>query len=219
MRQRAYISRWRDRGAGRLLLIALSCIWPIAFARAQAEQPTLAAGAESRQKAAAAILEQHCVECHRGRLTRSGLDLTTREGLLKGGEGGPAIISGDAAKSRLYERVTHAAQPGMPYKREKLDDSKIAVLKAWIGDGAGYAAPLTKADGPDDWWSLKPLAKPPVPRVTSAVGAAWVRTPVDQFILARLEEKGLAPAGPAHKRTLLRRVMFDLLGLPPTPEE
>src|SRR5579872_7248730 len=166
MRQRAYISRWRDRGAGRLLLIALSCIWPIAFARAQAEQPTLAAGAESRQKAAAAILEQHCVECHGGRLTRSGLDLTTREGLLKGGAGGLAVVAGESAKSALVERITHAVEPGMPYKRDRLNDEQIALLRGWIDDGAPYSGPLRKGENADQWWSLRPLVKPAVPRLS-----------------------------------------------------
>jgi mono/diheme cytochrome c family protein len=168
---------------------------------------------------AAAILEKHCVECHGGRLTRSGFDLTTREGLLKGGDGGPVIVPADATASRLYKLVSHAAEPGMPYKRQKLADDEIAVLKAWIDGGGAYARPLKKGEPAEEWWSLKPLVKPAVPAVKSATDALWVRNPVDQFILAKLKEKGLAPSPPADKRTLLRRVMLDLIGLPPSPEE
>src|SRR5262249_12185080 len=94
-----------------------------------------------------------------------------------------------------------------------------ALLKAWLDDGAGYTGPLKKPAATDEWWSLKPLVKPAVPRPDSAAASAWVRSPVDQFVLAKLKEKGLAPSPPADKRTLLRRVMFDLVGLPPTPEE
>jgi hypothetical protein len=111
----------------------------------------------------------------------------------------------------------------MPYKREKLADDQIALIKAWIDDGAGYAGPLNKGDAGkdpgDEWWSLKPLVKPAVPNVESPADAAWSRGPVDQFILAKFKEKGLNPSRPADKRTLLRRVMFDLIGLPPTPDE
>ncbi len=171
------------------------------------------------QQAAATILERHCVECHGGRLTRSGLDLTTRDGLLKGGDSGPVVASDDAGKSRLYELVSHAAEPGMPYKRKKLADAEIAVLKAWIDSGAVYAGPLSKGEPVEEWWSLKPLVKPAVPEVKSSPDAGWAQTPVDQFILAKLTEKRLRPSPPADRRTLLRRVMFDLVGLPPTPEE
>src|SRR5207244_13602159 len=137
----------------------------------------------------------------------------------KGGDAGPAVVAGDTAKSPLYERVTHAIEPGMPYKRQKLSEDEIAALKAWLDDGSGYAAPLRKTSAAEDWWSLKPLVKPAVPKVSPALDAAWARTPIDQFVLAKLAEKGLAPSPPADKRTLLRRVMFDLVGLPPTPEE
>ena len=181
-----------------------------------------------RQRLAAEILEKHCVECHGGRLTRSGFDITTRDSLLKGGTGGTAIVPGESAKSRLYELVTHSAKPGMPYEREKLAADQIAQLKAWIDDGAGFAAPLNKGqagkDPAEEWWSLKPLVKPPIPKVDfpkveSTVDAAWGRNPIDHFILAGLKDQGLHPSRPAEKRTLLRRVMFDLVGLPPTPEE
>jgi mono/diheme cytochrome c family protein len=169
------------------------------------------------------ILERHCIECHGGKATRSGLCLTTREGLLKGGESGAPLIPGKGQESRLEKLVSHAAQPGMPFRRKKLSDDQIAALRDWINAGAPYDRVLTarndraEKDG-DAWWSLKPLRQP-VPPVVPADRAAWAITPIDQFILARLIEKGLAPSPPAEKRTLLRRVMLDLVGLAPTPEQ
>src|SRR5262245_36898948 len=201
------------------LVCAVPGLCLFALSRLVAGEPASETDVKSRQKAAAAILEQHCVECHGGRLTRSGLDLATREGLLKGGVGGPAFIAGETARSPLFERITHAVEPGMPFKRKKLADGEIALLRSWLDDGAGYSGPLRKLETEDEWWSLRPLLKPAVSKSLSAADAAWVRTPVDPFILAKLKEKGLAPSPPADKRTLLRRVMFDLTGLPPTPAE
>ena len=169
---------------------------------------------------AAAILEKHCVECHGGRTTRGGFDLTTREGLLKGGDFGVAVTPKEANASRLIEQIEQTADPKMPFKRPKLSEDEIATLKAWINAGAEYTGRLQKPDTSDEWWSLKPLAKPPVPAIKAGEKhSAWCRTPVDQFILAKLNEKGLHPSSEAERRTLLRRVTLDLIGLPPTPAE
>jgi mono/diheme cytochrome c family protein len=214
--------RTRRAGSAGGLIVCAAVVVVFYFhslAQIPADEPTREAAIQARQKAAVAILEKHCVECHGGRLTRGGFDLTTREGLLKGGAGGAAFLTGEVAKSPLYERITHAAEPGMPYKRQKLGVEDIALLKAWLDDGAGYSGTLQKQDAADEWWSLKPLVKPAVPKVESPGDPAWVRTAVDHFVLARLHDKGLSPAPPAERRTLLRRVMFDLVGLPPTPEE
>jgi mono/diheme cytochrome c family protein len=187
--------------------------------QSRATEPPPATPEKPLATRAASILEQHCVECHGGRLTRGGLDLTTREGLLKGGDSGPAVVPTDAAKSRLYELVSHSTEPGMPYKRQKLSDDDIALLKLWIDGDAPYSGPLKKGEPADEWWSLKPLVKPAVPAVNTPADVAWVKTPIDHFIITQLNEKGLSPSGPADKRTLLRRVMFDLVGLPPTPSD
>jgi mono/diheme cytochrome c family protein len=198
---------------------ALPGLCLFAMSRLFANEPAPEADIKSRQKAAAALLEKHCVECHGGQLTRSGFDLTTREGLLKGGAGGPAFVAGESAMSPLFQRIKHSVEPGMPFQRKKLADNEIALLKAWLDDGAGYSAPLKKPAATDEWWSLRPLVKPAVPRLDSVAASAWARSPIDQFVLEKLKEKGLTPSPPADKRTLLRRVMFDLVGLPPTPEE
>ncbi|MBS0261430.1 MAG: PSD1 domain-containing protein [Planctomycetes bacterium] len=192
----------------------------VCLALALAEEPSDAersTAATARQ--ATALLETHCLDCHGGRFTRGGLDLTTREGLVKGGQHGPAVVSGDAASSRLLQQVQHQLEPGMPFKREPLAAGDIATLAAWIDGGAHYPAPLKCRAGGDDWWSLKPLVKPAPPKLPRSPDSDWVRTPIDQFVLARLNAKGLRPAPPADRRTLLRRVTFDLVGLPPTAED
>ncbi len=163
---------------------------------------------------ARAILESKCIECHGGKFERARLNLSTHESLLRGGESGSAIVAGDAKASLLYKKITHADEPGMPYKREELSENEIAQLAKWINTGAVYEQPLTAKV--EKIWSLQPIKKSAPPKTKNK---SWAKTPIDQFILAKLEEKGMKPSPLADKRTLLRRVTFDLTGLPPTPEE
>ncbi len=160
------------------------------------------------------ILTGKCLACHDGFKKKGGLDLSRMNSLLKGGENGPALKPGDAAASLLYQRVAAGQMPeGNPLSKEQ-----IAAFKKWIDAGAKYdKEPLQPAGraGPD-WWSLQKLVRPTPPPVKNE---KWVRTPIDRFVLARLEEKGLEPAPEADRLTLLRRVTFDLTGLPPTPDE
>ena len=140
--------------------------------------------------------------------------------LLKSG-----MIDGGGKESRLYALITHADEPHMPQKGPKLPAATAEQIARWIDLGAPYDAPLVerpiaasaKSPTPDrDFWSFRPLQVPKPPAVKNA---EWVRTPVDRFVLAELEAHGLAPAAPADRRTLIRRVYFDLIGLPPTPDE
>ena len=174
------------------------------------------------------LLAEHCVRCHGGEKTKGELDLTTREGLLRGGTDGPAVTLYDAGSSRLIRRITHAEEPGMPSKGERLPETDIAHFTAWIDDGAPYDRPLVdgKATSKTDraaiseqdrqWWAFQPLARVEPPPVPSDAAA---RTPVDAFIQSRLEAQGLSLNPPADRRILIRRASFDLLGLPPSPEE
>ena len=164
------------------------------------------------------VLEKNCLECHGGKFIRHGLDLSTKENSLKPGESGsPAIVPGKAQESLLFKKITHADEPAMPYKREKLADAEIAAIAAWINAGANYERPLNKQKWKgEEHWALKPLKKTAPPKTKKS---RWAKTPIDQFILAKLQEKGMKPSPPADKRTLLRRVTFDLTGLPPTPAE
>ncbi len=174
------------------------------------------------------VLAQNCFKCHSDKVkVKGGLRLDSRATILKGGDNGPALVPGSPDKSRLVEAVSYKnAELTMPPKG-KLPDVVLADLAAWVKMGApwpndgGDNGPRGK-DGFDlarrkrEHWCWQPVRPQAPPAVKDA---AWPRDPVDRFILAKLEEKGLRPAAPADRRTLLRRVSFDLTGLPPTPEE
>ncbi len=163
---------------------------------------------------------QRCVGCHGGDEPRAGLDLTTRPLALKGGESGPALRPGNAEASLLFAQVSSKAMP----PKNSLSAEQVALLRRWIDAGAAWDGTVErkrpvvgepKRAGPD-WWSLQPVRRPPLPAVKRT---DWVRNPIDTFVLAALEANGLGPAPEADRATLLRRVTFDLIGLPPTPEE
>ena len=177
------------------------------------------------------LLETHCVSCHGGEKTKAGLDLVTRDALMRGGESGAAIVPGQPPASLLYKMVAHLEEPGMPHKEDKLSDTAIRQISEWIAAGAPYARALsttpaskstaaakefaiTSADRAH--WSFQPVHRREPPAVKNA---AAVRTPIDHFILAPLEAKGLVLSPPAAKETLIRRVTLDLIGLPPTPAD
>jgi hypothetical protein len=175
---------------------------------------------------AVGILQARCAACH-GKDKESGLDLRTREGLLKGGSRGPAIKPGDADESLLYRFVAGEEKPRMPMG-EELSEYQIGLLKQWIDKGAVweeietsgqekvYASPNPITDERRNYWAFRKPSRPQIPKVKNR---SWVQTPIDAFILANLEEKGLRPSPRADKRTLIRRVTFDLTGLPPSPQE
>jgi hypothetical protein len=151
------------------------------------------------------------------------LDLRTREGALKGGQHGPAIVPGDAAASRLYRHLTGQEQPQMPMGG-RLTDAQIAVIKAWIDNGAEWdqaASPAAPAEhkfteSQRNYWAFQKVTKPSVPPVKARNA---IRNPIDAFVVAKLEAQNLKPNPPADKITLLRRAYFDLIGLPPSPED
>ncbi|MBI3875811.1 MAG: PSD1 domain-containing protein [Verrucomicrobia bacterium] len=180
------------------------------------------------------LLAEHCYKCHSAdaKELKGGLRLDSRDGLLKGGDSGPAIVRGDPEASLLIKAVRHSSQDlKMPDKAPKLAESQITDLVAWVkmgalmpgGESAKGATPevqITKP-GPDldtarRQWAFQPPKPQTPPRVKDE---RWARTPVDRFILAKLESKKLFHAPPADKRTLIRRATFDLIGLPPTSDE
>jgi hypothetical protein len=174
------------------------------------------------------VLIRQCLKCHGGAMTEGELDISDRDRLLKGGSGGPAFVTGDATKSLLYRLINYEKKPFMPHEAKKLPDETIAQFAAWIVNGAPYDAPLIKREDATAWtrktiapearqhWAYLPLHAAAPPAIANE---AWVRTPADRFILAKLEAKGLKPNEPAARRQLIRRAYFDLIGLPPTPEE
>ncbi len=175
------------------------------------------------------LLEQHCFKCHGPEKQKGGLRFDTKAGAFKAGESGEkAIVPGHANESRLIRLVSSKDDTErMPSQGEALSATEIDLLRSWINGGAAWSEPIASAGvvAPTEMivtaedrnhWSYLPLKSPPLPavRTTSAV-----RTPVDRFIVARLEEKKLALSPQADGRKLVRRIYFDLIGLPPTPEE
>ena len=166
------------------------------------------------------VLAERCLKCHGPQKQSAGLRLDSREALMAGGENGPALAPGDPGGSLLMRAIRHDGDVQMPPKG-KLDDPAIAALAAWVQAGAPWpaGAATASAAAPEAWrehWAFRPVTRPKAPAVKDA---GWVATPVDAFILAALEAKGLTPSPPAEKRTLLRRATYDLTGLPPSEEE
>jgi cytochrome c553 len=168
------------------------------------------------------LLLESCISCHGKDAEMGGLRLDSRAALLKGGNGGPAVKPCDPEHSLLITAVHQTGALKMP-QGGKLKPDQIAVLEEWVKMGAPWpegAAAVATASKPEAWrtfWSLQPVrTAPALPKVKNK---AWIRNPVDAFVLAKLETKGLTPAAPADRRTLLRRITFDLTGLPPTTAE
>ncbi len=163
------------------------------------------------------IFAKHCLECHGADEPEKGLDLTSVPKLLNGSKAGAVLSPGHARASLLMQVLSKDAEPHMP-PDSQLTEAEMATLAKWI-DGLPPAPEAgTPPWTPEDvnHWAFQPMVRPPLPDVERE---AWVRTPVDTFILARLEDAGLSPNTAADKATWLRRVYFDLIGLPPAPEE
>jgi cytochrome c553 len=170
------------------------------------------------------ILANKCYNCHskQGDKVRGGLLLDSREAMLQGGNSGPALVPGKPAESLLIQAIGYKDEDlQMPPKGEKLSDQEIADLTEWVRRGAPdpRTAAAIGASGKTyggvgkNHWAFQPVKKPSLPEVKNT---SWVKNPVDRFVLAKLEENGMAPNDPAAKTTLIRRVYFDLVGLPPT---
>ncbi|MBL8216987.1 MAG: PSD1 domain-containing protein [Bryobacterales bacterium] len=160
------------------------------------------------------VLAKNCLACH-AQTEMGGLRLDSRERAMRGGKSGAAIVAGKAEESLLFRAVQYGdAKLRMPPKA-KLSENEIADLRAWIAGGAVWPEAGAQS-GQRSFWSFQKVKAPELPAVKNR---EWVRTPIDRFVLARLEREGVEPAKVADKRALLRRVTFDLTGLPPTPEE
>jgi len=172
------------------------------------------------------ILASRCIKCHGGDRQESGLDLRRRFTMLTGGDSGPAIVPGKPQKSLLLEFIDDGLMP--PEDEPQLTEQEIGVLRRWIASGATIMGkveePLPDVDNVQhsfdeaarQHWAFQPV-KPMTPPAVK--NSAWVTTPVDAFVLAQLEQQHWSPANAADKATLIRRVYFDLTGLPPSPTE
>jgi mono/diheme cytochrome c family protein len=171
------------------------------------------------------VLAKNCFTCHTA-ARMGGLEMSGRDALLKGGKSGPAIVPGDAEKSLLLQAVAQTHERLKMPPQGKLAESEIADLRAWIKDGAIWpeSAPSKNAKTAEyaitpeqrAYWAFQPVRKLDPPAVKDK---NWAHTPIDRFILAKLESKNLKPVRMAGKPALIRRATFDLIGLPPTPEE
>jgi mono/diheme cytochrome c family protein len=166
------------------------------------------------------IFSGHCYSCHGPGKQESALRLDRKAAALMGGEsfGAQAIIAGNSAESVLIQAVAHTHPDlKMPRKGERLGTEQVGLLRAWIDQGAAWPeSAVAPARDPKAHWAFKAPVRPLPPAVKDR---KWIRSPADQFILARLERDGLKPSTEADKVTLLRRLSLDLIGLPPTPAE
>lgn len=156
------------------------------------------------------IFAKHCISCHGPDKQKSGLRLDRKADALAGGDSGKVIVSGKPAASKLFELISHGDPDVRMPPKKPLSLNEIAILRAWIEQGAKWPDDGSTTTNALDWWSFKPIRTPQIPAGVN---------PVDHFIRATLKAKGLTPAPEAERRTLIRRLYFDLIGLPPTPEE
>jgi mono/diheme cytochrome c family protein len=169
------------------------------------------------------ILAEQCYSCHGPKKQMGGgLRLDSSAGMLKGGDGGPAIVPGKPEQSPMIRAIQYAGDVKMPPKT-KLSAESIEVLNAWVKMGAPWPADSTATRPAEDLfeiarkhWAFQPVKQPTVPPLA---GPAQTQNPIDAFILTKLKAAGLLPAPAADRRTLVRRLHFDLIGLPPTPED
>ncbi|HZJ14027.1 MAG TPA: PSD1 and planctomycete cytochrome C domain-containing protein [Chthoniobacteraceae bacterium] len=169
------------------------------------------------------VLADHCYKCHGPEKQKAELRLDSRAGVLKGTDVGPVVVVGKPEESSLIKSIRHEGDTKMPEKEEKLGDEQIQALTEWVKMGLpwperdGGAQPSAIEEAAKHHWAFQPVRKPDVPAVTDA--EKWAKSDLDRFILAKLEAGGLRPSPRADARTLIRRITFDLIGLPPTSAE
>lgn len=210
------------------LLIIIILLAPFA---AQAAEPT-AAQREFFEARVRPVLADHCFKCHSVQASKlkGGLYADSLPGLLKGGDDGPALMPGHPEQSRMIEAIGYQNVDLQMPPKARLSAQQVADLTQWVKMGAPWpksdAGPVAPSGGSvrkfdlasrkAHHWAWRPVQAPAIPKVSNS---AWPTTPIDHFILARLEARGLKPAPSASKRSLIRRAYFDLIGLPPTPAQ
>lgn len=201
------------------LLLGMSVAGLAALGLAAAPRTAAAAAgagtpAEFFEQRVRPILQARCYSCHGDKAQLSGLRLDSREAALKGGKRGAAVVPGDPVRSSLVQAVDYHGALKMP-PAGKLSAAEVAALTLWVKEGAAWGSANAAAPG-GGLWSFQPVRNRALPPVQSK---RWPRTPIDRFVLAELEKQQLKPSPYADRRTLIRRVSLDLVGLPPTPEE
>ena len=208
---------WRRADAHVSTLAGLTFLALLCTANAQTS-PHL--DADELGQAAVRLFEARCLACHNSTQKTARLDLSSRSSALKGGERGPAFVPGDAESSLLYQRVAAGEMPlGNPLPAEERN-----LVRRWIEAGATWetdlAEPSERPRAGPDWWSFQPIRRTPLPEIASdLLWQKWQKSPIDRWVHHKLRQAKLQPSPPVDRRTLIRRATFDLLGLPPTPEE
>jgi hypothetical protein len=219
------------------VLIAVAIVWQLPEAKGSAEilafhRPPAQSAAQDEffEKKIRPILANSCQRCHNAKATAAGLDLSSAEGFNRGGDSGPVVDREKPEESRLLKVIHYDGQMKMP-PTGKLKDAEIAAITEWVKMGAPWPGAVHTAEAPNwpknssvreftesekKFWAYQPLRDP---SPSEAGHKAWIKSPIDRFILDGLEEKKLKPAPPADKLTLLRRATFDLTGLPPSESE
>ena len=215
-----------DKGLQALLAVCLAAIsLSVPAAESPPNERTIKkeAGVRVFESNIRPVLVKHCYECHshQSGSSEGGLRLDTREAIRAGGDRGPAVVPGAPEKSILLTAVTHSDPDlKMPPQRRKLPESTINDLRKWVEMGAPDPRDTASAElasvrkAGRDFWAYQTPTKPDVPRVA---GDVWSRHDVDHFVLTKLRSRGLVPSSDADMPTLIRRLYFDLIGLPPTP--
>jgi cytochrome c553 len=208
--ERRFWQHWLATSAVVLATVALNAT-AVSVSAADAD----AAGVEFFETRIRPLLVEHCFKCHGPIKQFAELRLDSRKAMLEGGDTGPAVVPGDLKKSLIIDAVRYGDVQMPP--DGKLKDQEIAAFEKWILMGAPFPEkPPQKQASADQHWAYQPVKAVAPPKVSTP---DWIRTPVDQFVLAKLESNGLKPAPAATRRTLIRRLTYDLTGLPPTPEE
>jgi cytochrome c553 len=194
---------------GKLLATAIFVLLAPDFARA-AEEIDFARDVRP-------VLVEKCVRCHGAKKQEGGLRLDIRRRAFVGGDSGPGFVAGSPRGEVLKRVATADAKHRMPPDGDPLSDKQIAALRAWAEQGAKWPDALAGKEPAEDHWAFRPVRRPAVPEVRNP--KSELRNEIDRFILAKLDAKGLALSPEADRRTLIRRVYLDLIGLLPTPEE
>jgi hypothetical protein len=209
---RTRIAKW-FAGAATLFITGL----------ARSETASSAADLQFFEQKIRPVLVANCYECHSGAKPKGKLSIDTRDGIRRGGETGPAVVPGNVKESLLIQAVRHDGLE-MPPDKPRLPENVIADLEHWIAAGAADPRDGKPVEKPStamtleqakSHWAFQPIHSPPLPELKNA---AWPRTDIDRFILAKLEDAGIQTSPPADPRTLVRRAYFDLIGLPPPYE-
>jgi cytochrome c553 len=201
-----------------MLRFTLRIAFPVLIVFACASFHAVAKGddaTENFEKRIRPLLVEKCQRCHGPEKQKGGLRLDSRDGAFQGGDTGPSMVAGKPDESLLMKAVRHDGDLKMPPDKP-LKAAEIETLKEWIAGGAAWPKDGASKPKVEDHWAFQPVKSPVIPKVKNT---SWARTPIDGFILAKLEVEALEPAPQADRRTLIRRATYDLTGLPPTSAE